>query len=1135
MSRAERVKENGKKRHDLWNITLTPASGADIEVVLPATSSCEAAGAVCTSAGRALSAPAVARVRGTAVLTAAFEGTPEAHDGEAAFTVSLVFSEPVTVSGAALGEHALAVDAGRVSAVRGPDEAGTRWQVTIKPPVTGAVTVSIAATSSCTDAGAVCTPTGKTLSGQASARIEGPAPLAARFEEVPASHDGGSLFTVRLAFNHAIATTAGELRRRALAVSGGRAIKAAKVDGRADLWEVSVRPSGIEAVGISLAATSSCTEAGAVCTATGNALWADVQVAVAGPDPTTLPVLTARFGSAPAHHQATSAFSVRLRFSAPVAASAERLQGALAVTNGSVTSVAKVRQRADLWTVEVTPAGSDEVGLSLAASESCEAADAVCTADGRALSAAASATVPGPGGLTARWYSAPNAGHDGEKPFDMQIKFSSPVATKFRVMRDEALTVTNGTVTSASRVHGDRSHWRIRIQPSSYRDVTVTLPATTDCEAEGAVCTADGRALTEGLQPMVVWGPRALSVSDASVAEGEGATLDFELTMNRLPYEGLTVTYETRDGTATAGSDYTATNGTLTFGVNDKEKTVSVPVLDDAVDEGEETVMFVVTRIEGAYSYLLDATATGTIENSDPLQKMWLSRFGRTVTDHVTEAVSDRLANPLSGAQVTVGGQTVDLARTGDAAWVGQTLTSLARLLGASGGPEPADDPGSGSGAGGWPGTGLGAGRSPAPPGGAPMRAVSGRELLLGSAFHLAREGDGGGPGLAAWGRVTAGGFEGEAPADAGTVRVDGRVTTGILGADAEWSRLLAGVAISVSEGEGGFDQPGVDSGTVESTMTVVSPYARFMAIDRLSVWGLAGWGTGDMTIVQDARAATDTRPARPRQVARTDIEMRLAAVGGRGALLQADESGGFDLALRADAFHVETESEPVSNEGRTTAEASRVRLVLEGGRAFQVGGGATLRPSLELGLRHDGGDAETGTGVELGGGVGYADPGSGLSVEARARMLVAHAASDYEEWGVSGSVRLAPGARGRGLSFSLAPTLGATSSAAGRLWGARDARGLAPGDGGFEAARGLQGELGYGLAVFGDRFTGTPNVGIGLADGSARDWRIGWRLTSAVRGGPGFEVNLDATRREAANGNEPAEHGVMLRGAIRW
>ena len=97
---------------------------------------------------------------------------------------------------------------------------------------------------------------------------------------------------------------------------------------------------------------------------------------------------------------------------------------------------------------------------------------------------------------------------------------------------------------------------------------------------------------------------------------------------------------------------------------------------------------------------------------------------------------------------------------------------------------------------------------------------------------------------------------------------------------------------------------------------------------------------------------------------------------------------------------------------------------------------------------------------------------------------------------------------------------------------------GLAPGGGTFEAAQRLEGELGYGIPAFGDRFTGTPNLGFGLSD-AAREYRIGWRLTSVVRGDPGFEVNLDATRRESVNDNVRAlagpEHGVMLRAAIRW
>ena len=54
------------------------------------------------------------------------------------------------------------------------------------------------------------------------------------------------------------------------------------------------------------------------------------------------------------------------------------------------------------------------------------------------------------------------------------------------------------------------------------------------------------------------------------------------------------------------------------------------------------------------------------------------------------------------------------------------------------------------------------------------------------------------------------------------------------------------------------------------------------------------------------------------------------------------------------------------------------------------------------------------------------------------------------------------------------------------------------------------------------------------MSDGGTRDWRIGWRQTSAVPGDPGFEVNLDAMRKEPANDNA-AEHGVMLRSSIRW
>ena len=134
---------------------------------------------------------------------------------------------------------------------------------------------------------------------------------------------------------------------------------------------------------------------------------------------------------------------------------------------------------------------------------------------------------------------------------------------------------------------------------------------------------------------------------------------------------------------------------------------------------------------------------------------------------------------------------------------------------------------------------------------------MTGRELLLGSSFHVAGGGEGSGPVLAAWGRVAHERFDGEEDSDGGRTGIDGEVVTGTLGADADFGRVLAGVAVSFSDGEGGFDQPGVDKGSIESTLTTVSPYARLEVTERVSVWGLVGWGTGGMTIAQDAREAT--------------------------------------------------------------------------------------------------------------------------------------------------------------------------------------------------------------------------------------------------------------------------------------
>ena len=661
---------------------------------------------------------------------------------------------------------------------------------------------------------------------------------------------------------------------------------------------------------------------------------------------------------------------------------------------------------------------------------------------------------------------------------------------------------------------GDRGARGARAFPAGSYTVTATP------YPEGNLGGAAGQALSVSFRVK----PHELSVADARAEEGTDETIDFTVTLAPSSSATVTVDYATADGTATAGEDYTQTSGTLAFARGETAKTIAVAVLDDAKDEGEETFTLRLSNASGAV--LADAEATGTIVNSDPLQKMWLSRFGRTVAGQVVDAVAERLRGGSPGAQVTLGGQRIELSRTEDGAALAEVMTVVARALGAGGGPEPDGQEGAGR----WLDARGGAWDRPAPD----ARSVTGRELLLGSTFHLATEKDAaGGPALAAWGRFATGGFEAEERSEAKTVRLDGEVTTGLLGVDAEWERWLAGVAVSVSEGEGAFSMSGCAApsrcaGRLESSLTGVHPYVRFEVTERVSAWGLAGYGRGEMTMTEDAVAGANGRE-RPETVTRTDIAMRLGAAGARGALLTAPEGGGFELALRSDAFWVRMASEAAPNSVATTAQASRVRLILEGSRAFETGGG-TLTPGLELGLRHDGGDAETGTGVEVGARLRYADPASGLTVEASARTLLAHEDGAYEEWGAGGSVRLDPGASGRGLSLSLAPAVGAASSGVERLWGLRDARALEPGGGAFEPERRLEAEVGYGLGALGGRGVQTPYAGLSLAGDGARALRLGWRLAL----GPDAALSLEGTRREAANDDAP-EHGLMLRASLRW
>ena len=254
--------------------------------------------------------------------------------------------------------------------------------------------------------------------------------------------------------------------------------------------------------------------------------------------------------------------------------------------------------------------------------------------------------------------------------------------------------------------------------------------------------------------------------------------------------------------------------------------------------------------------------------------------------------------------------------------------------------------------------------------------------------------------------------------------------------------------------------------------------------------------------------------------------------------LAQAPDEGGFELAVKTDAMGVRTHSAAVPGLAGTATEVTRFRLGLESSRPFRFAGGAQLRPSVEVAVRQDGGDAETGFGVDVGGGIAWTDPRRGLAVDLRGRGLVTHDAKGFREAGLSGSLLWEPRAdNGRGPSLTLTQTMGGPDSGGAHALLERGTlAGLAAHDSGAEddgllARRRLEVRFGYGLAAFGDRFTSTPELGFGLSD-AWRDYRLGWRLSHGTGAGA-LDLSLVATRREAVSdyGADVApEHAVGLR-----
>ena len=555
--------------------------------------------------------------------------------------------------------------------------------------------------------------------------------------------------------------------------------------------------------------------------------------------------------------------------------------------------------------------------------------------------------------------------------------------------------------------------------------------------------------------------PPVLSIAGSSVTEGHEGTrskLTFTVTKAGATSKVATVSYAVTGGTAKAGADYEALKkGTLTFQPADTSKTIAVTVKGDDVHEGDETVEVTLSSPENATLAAGRSKAVGTITDDDVHQTVardWMARFGRTAANAAVDAIAQRVSNTAAGTghdgpSLTLAGRRVTLAGT-------------PALQGAADFVEPWED-----------GT---------------ARVLTLQELAEGSSFDLERSlADGR---LNVWGGGAYSSFE-KVPQD--DYQMSGSVVTAIVGADHAGDSHVAGLALAYHHGQGEFSGIG-KGGDLSSSLYAIYPYLRVMFGELFQIGGSFGIGTGSMSI-QDA--GDDKK---------VETGMAMTALGTLDARLQLVLAQDWLLAMGADVQTVHMVSdEKLPKLPALETATNRMRVGLESSYAFLVTEGVSLAPKLEAGLRLDGGDAETGIGVDVGGGVQLAVPLIGLVVDASGYAVLGtwnDASLSNRDWSIGGVIRWRPGGE-MGPELSLAPAYG------GRLG---------------TAAPSLAAEIGYRMAVFGGVLT--PYSAAEFSAAGQQSYRAGAHFELDQ----GIALSAEGTHRQPATGAADQYLTVQLR-----
>ena len=330
--------------------------------------------------------------------------------------------------------------------------------------------------------------------------------------------------------------------------------------------------------------------------------------------------------------------------------------------------------------------------------------------------------------------------------------------------------------------------------------------------------------------------------------------------------------------------------------------------------------------------------------------------------------------------------------------------------------------------------------------------------------------------------------------------------------------KMLAGLSFMRSWGDMDYTDDGVD-GVLESDLNTFHPYLYWQPNERVSMWGIGGLGQGQVDVKEPGRTHD------------FDADFRMLAGGVRAMLCSRPCN---ELALRANVFTAQLETEASEDIAKVRGEAHRARLMLEWVYDRPLSAGRSLSLKLEGGGRWDGGDADRGAGVETGFRLGYLDANHGLDVALHGRTLVVHE-SDYRDWGLGVQASWDPGEKQRGFRASVTSSWGQDGGGRTTLWDNADAvmRPAGMGAMGMGAQYRMESEVAYaGMKAPGVPGLLTPYSRLRWS-GQGRELALGtaWSLPPRSQLALPLMLEIETMRRESGTG--PADLGVSLRVSI--